>query len=75
MTFYIGPLRLYKAKNDTLDISLKYFDDCSFGWEWGYPEYASKPQVCLRIGPFWILYFEKFQTGFEIRILGFWWIK
>lgn len=77
MVFDIGPFRLYRVRDsETLDISLKCLDDYSLGWEYGWedPLAQRKPWFEIRIGKLLIFSFQKFDEGFEVRLLGFWWI-
>ncbi len=86
MIFDIGPFRLYRVKNGTLDISLKCTDDWACGWEYGYRDYmrgeTDRPWIQIRIGKLMVLYFEFYSFplrdkgwGFEAWFMGFWWIK
>jgi hypothetical protein len=74
--FDIGPFRLYRVeKSSTLCVSLIAFDDCPFGWEYGWEELArgeTHPWINLRVGKLNILYFEPWKKGFEFWLMGFW---
>lgn len=74
-----GPFQLYRVPDSgTLDISIARFDNIMSGWEYGYRDHArgpDKPMIEIRIGKLVVLYFEKFPTGFEVWILGFWWVS
>ncbi len=78
MIFDIGPFQIYRVeKNGTLDVSLLCCKDKPWGWEYGWEDDmrgATKPLISFRIGKLVILYFERFKKGFEIWVLGFWWI-
>lgn len=72
-----GPFRFYKVANDegSICISLKAFDNYSFGWEYGYSDPArgvTKPWLNIRIGKLNVFYFETWRWGFELWVLGFW---
>lgn len=76
-TMDIGPLRFYRVpKTGSLCVSVKYFDDFAFGWEYGYDDRLCerRPWLSLRMGKLMLFSFECWKDGFEIWLLGFWWI-
>lgn len=76
MIFDIGPFRLYRVtKNGTLDISLKCLSEWACGWEYGWKDDmrgTDRPVIELRIGKLMVLYFQVYQGGCEIWVIGFW---
>lgn len=78
MSMTIGPLRFYRANNGSLDISFVGFSDCPWGWEYGWRDPMrgeDRALVDFRIGKLVVLYFQKYKKGFEVWVLGFWWIR
>lgn len=78
MTFNIGPFKLYRAQSGTLDIMLRGFENSPFGWEYGWKDDMrgeDRPAVDFRIGRLQVFYYEKLKKGFELWVLGFWWIS
>lgn len=69
-----GPFRYFTVKA-TKGYSA-WLDGCeehSHGFEWGDRE---KPIISLRLGPLTLLYLDLFSNGgFEVAVLGFWWIQ
>lgn len=75
---YKGPFQFYRCSTGILDITLKILEKVPCGWEWGYkdPQRGSdNPLIEIRVGKLMVLYYEKFKQGFELVILGFWFIK
>lgn len=76
-----GPFSVYRMKNkkerkNFLDISLSAYQDHSFGWEWGSDNtYQRQPVIHVEVCGFKLLYLELFVEGFEVWIMGFWWLK
>ena len=75
-----NPFRIYRANKSKegknfIDISLKGFQNSPFGWQWGNDGEFRFGDINIHIFGLDIIYFEKFRGGFDIRILGFWWIK
>lgn len=78
MIFEIGPFSLYRVENKNRSLDIFITGTEGFGWEWGYEDPlrgATKPLISFRVGKLVVFYFEKFKKGFEIWVLGFWWIK
>lgn len=78
VSFDVGPFRLYRSGDGSLSISLIAFDDLPFGWEYGWRDILrgeEHPLVSIRVGKLMMCYFERHENGFEIWLMGFWWIK
>lgn len=73
-----GPFTFYRRPEaEYISINLTAFDNAPWGWEMGWedPMADRKPLVELRVGRLVVFSFEKFKEGFEIRLLGLWWVK
>lgn len=78
MTFKVGPFTLYRPTNGTLNISVTCCDKYSWGWEYGWIDGLGgqrKAWIDIRLGKLLLFYFEPWKRGFEVRLLGFWWIR
>ncbi len=77
MIFNIGPFTLYRCDdNNHLDITLTVFSEAPFGWEYGDAEglEGSDALVFIRVFGLNVLRIEFWRWGFDLRLLGFWWI-
>lgn len=75
----IGPFRTVHCKvkkegKHFFDISLRALGDCPVGWLWGNDTYNQDFDTNILILGFNVFAFKKFKPGFEIRVLGFWWM-
>lgn len=77
MIFYLGPFQFYRSKDGTLDISIKAIEHWPFGWEYGWEDHLCEwhPWIHIRVGRLVVFSFEPSKSGFELRVLGFWWAK
>lgn len=77
MIMDIGPFRFYRSASGTLDVSLICMDNLPCGWEYGWFDPMrgqDRPFVSVRVGKLQVVYFEKYETGFEVWFMGLWWI-
>lgn len=79
MIMKIGPFTFYRVEETgTLDVTLTRWDNYPFGWEYGWADETTEPRtpyIDIRAGKLVLFFFEKWPRGFEIRLLGFWWIS
>ena len=71
----IGPINYYWGpKKAFLNAYLGPNDN--YGWEWGADPDESRPILALRLFGLDVVHFERFtKGGFDLRIMGLWWIK
>jgi len=72
MVFKIGPFMLYRSNDDHLDISLASEKDFNFGWEYGPQEVDFLVQI--KVKGLNVFCLDLWRWGFDLRVLGFWWI-
>jgi hypothetical protein len=73
--FTFGPFTLYRCGNGHLDVSLTRFKESGWGWEYG-PDIGldSDAWIDIKILGLHVFRLEAWMWGFDIRMMGFWWI-
>lgn len=74
--FVFKHIHIKKESVHYIDIHLKAWDNSSFGWEWGYDGYESCLPTLFRLFNLNLFGFKWFKSGgFEIWLLGFWYVS